>query len=96
MQSLPVELLPLDASSLAARAATDVNARAALAALSVVSVQVSSTVASQFTLYDEVTGQGEITSQWLQDRSSMLDTYVRARANNNTFYTDTSSNNTLR
>ncbi|MDO9314998.1 MAG: hypothetical protein Q7T97_10680, partial [Burkholderiaceae bacterium] len=73
LQSLQVKLLPTDAPGLASLAKTDVNVRAALAALSVVSVQVSNAVAQQFSLVDPVTGVGEITNQWIDDRAFLLD-----------------------
>ncbi len=69
LQSLNARLLPTDAPSLAALAKSDVNVRAALAALSGVSVEVSDVVAQQFRLYDPDTGEGEITDAWITDRS---------------------------
>ena len=65
-------LLPADAGALASLARSDVNVRAALGALSVVSVQVNASVAAPFTLYNEATGHGNITDKWIVDRSSML------------------------
>ena len=74
LQVIKAELLPLSASGLASTAGADTasgaNARAALAALSVVSVQVSPTVADQFKLFDPATGQGSITQNWITDRAA--------------------------
>jgi hypothetical protein len=65
------KLLPANAGALASLAKTDVNVRAALVALSGVSVRVPPSVANQLSLYDASTGQG-FTDAWLQDRSAML------------------------
>ena len=70
LQTIGAQLLPTDAAALASKARTDVNARAALAALSVVSVQVSTTTADQFSLYNPSTGQGNITNEWITDRAA--------------------------
>jgi len=75
LSSIAAGLLPTSAGGLAGLARTDVNARAALAALSVVSVQVSSAVASQFSLYNATTGQGNITDNWITDRSAFTAQY---------------------
>ncbi|WGT63742.1 putative Ig domain-containing protein [Variovorax paradoxus] len=69
LKVISAELLPTSASALAGKARTDVNARAALGALSIISVQVSSAVASQFNLYDPATGLG-ITQNWINDRAA--------------------------
>jgi Ca2+-binding RTX toxin-like protein len=71
LQSLQAKLLPTDATSLASLAKTDASVRAALAALSTVSVQVSSDVAQKFKRVDPITGVGEITDQWIDDRSKV-------------------------
>lgn len=60
LENLQTQVLLLGAESLAARAQTDVNVRAALAGLTVVSVAVDGTVADQLSLYDATTGQGDI------------------------------------
>jgi len=73
LQGLPARLLPTDASSLASLARADVNVRAALEALSIVCVQVSTEVAGRFELFQESTGQGSITDAWISDRSAMLE-----------------------
>jgi Ca2+-binding RTX toxin-like protein len=72
MQGLQVRMLPTAAAELAALARTDVNVRAALAALSTVSVQVSPEVAQRLSLVDPATGQGEISTQWIERRAEML------------------------
>ncbi len=53
-------------------ALTNVNARAALAALSPVVIDLSEEVAARFSLYDEQTGQGNITQEWISDRTNLL------------------------
>ena len=77
LQSLTVELLPTDTASLVSLARNDVNVRAALAALSVISVQVSDAVASTLSLYDPASGVGDLTESWLQDRAAMLSWVAR-------------------
>ncbi|HRK56996.1 MAG TPA: calcium-binding protein, partial [Burkholderiaceae bacterium] len=69
LQSLQTQILPIDAPSLMTLAQTDVNARAALAALSGVSVQVAPDVAQRFSLYNPATGEGRITDRWIEDRA---------------------------
>jgi Ca2+-binding RTX toxin-like protein len=83
LQSLTVELLPTDAASLVLLARSDVNARAALASLSVISVQVSDAVASTLSLYDPASGVGELTESWLRDRAAML-SWVAREGHSNT------------
>ena len=81
-QTIGAELLPHDARSLVSLAQTDVNARAALAALSVVKVQVSPPFADKFSLFNTTTGQGEITDSWISNRAAMLEALlVRNRLN---------------
>lgn len=70
LQTVGAKLLPITASELAEMARTDVNVRAALAALSVVSVDVTAEVAAQFSLYDPTSGEGNITYDWLTDRAA--------------------------
>lgn len=70
VRDISASLLPTNAASLADLARSDVNARAALAALSVVKVQVSSVVADKLALYSEATGLGEITDSWIADRAA--------------------------
>src|SRR3990167_1474204 len=72
LQSASVQLLPSDPSALLALARTDVNARAALAALSAISVPVEFAAGQRLSLYDEQTGTGTITNEWITDRSNML------------------------
>ncbi|MDO9008706.1 MAG: calcium-binding protein, partial [Thiobacillus sp.] len=72
IQGLSAELMPATASAMVSKAKTDVNTRAALAALSSVSVQVSTAVAADLDLYDPATGTGELTEQYLTDRAKML------------------------
>lgn len=71
LKALSAEILPSDSRTLAARATTDVNVRAALSALSVVSVQVAAEVAARLSLYDPATGVGNVTSSWIEDRAAM-------------------------
>lgn len=72
LQALKVEILPAGASALAARAFADVNARAALAALSIVSMPVSADVAAEYALDWMSNGDG-VTVRWVQDRAAMTD-----------------------
>lgn len=71
LQSIGTNLLPTSASSLASLAKTDASVRAALAALSIVRVDVSSAVAAKLTLLDPATGVGNISPQWIDDRAAM-------------------------
>jgi trimeric autotransporter adhesin len=81
LQAVKAEILTPE--QLESRASTDVNARAALAGLSVVSVAVSPSVASHLTMYDESTGTGSITAEWIADRSRMLaDLIIEGHSNN--------------
>lgn len=81
LQAVKAEILTPE--QLESRASTDVNARAALAGLSVVSVAVSPSVASRLTMYDESTGTGSITAEWIADRSRMLaDLIIEGHSNN--------------
>jgi Ca2+-binding RTX toxin-like protein len=77
-QSLSASLLPLSPGALASLAREDVNARAALAALSVVSVQIDEGAAGRLSLYDPATGEGALSDQWLVDRAMLL-TAISAR-----------------
>lgn len=81
LQAIGAHLLPSDAAGLVTKAqantAEGANARAALAALSVVSVEASAPIAAQFSLYNAVTGQGNITQSWIIDRAAMVDYFVR-------------------
>ena len=74
LQSLKAELLPLSASALASKALADTaegaSTRAALAALSVVGVQVSSEVAARVSLYNPATNTGQVTEEWITDRAA--------------------------
>ena len=72
LQAIGVTLMPTSADAIDRLAQTDVNARSALAALSLVKVQVSNTVASQLGLFDPITNVGGFTKGWLTDRSTML------------------------
>lgn len=65
-------------NELAAAALSDVNARAALGGLSLVALDVSTDVADRFTLFDEMSGSGEITQNWVSDRASMLTALLNA------------------
>ncbi len=78
LQSLSASLLPLSPGALASLAREDVNARAALAALSVVSVQIDEGAAGRLSLYDPATGEGALSDQWLVDRAMLL-TAISAR-----------------
>ncbi|EPJ48883.1 MAG: hypothetical protein OFPII_04190 [Osedax symbiont Rs1] len=51
---------------------TNVHARAALAGLSQIMVEVDSDVASRFELHDPSTGEGNITENWINDRADFL------------------------
>ena len=72
LQSFGAELMPTTAAAMVAKAKTDVNARAALAALSAVSVEIVATAAQDLDLYDPATGTGELTDLYLKDRAAML------------------------
>jgi trimeric autotransporter adhesin len=77
LQAINAKQMPLDATEIATLASNDANARAALAALSVVSVQVSNAVADQFKLYNATTGQGSITQDWIADRAAFTANYYK-------------------
>ncbi|MEW6589457.1 MAG: putative Ig domain-containing protein, partial [Pseudomonadota bacterium] len=72
IQSLSAQIMPTTASAIVSQAQTDVNARAALVALSSIAVQVSPAVAADLDLYDPATGTGELTDLYLKDRAAML------------------------
>ena len=72
IQGLSARLMPITAADMIALAKTDVNARAALAALSSVSVEIVAGAAQNLDLYDPATGQGELTDLYLKDRAAML------------------------
>jgi serralysin len=82
LQSITATLLPTDSAGLANLARTDVNARAALAALSIVSVKVNAAVAAQFSLFDPGSGQRNITDQWIDDRAAFTSNYFTQLKNN--------------
>ncbi|PYE75962.1 calcium-binding protein [Xylophilus ampelinus] len=79
LQALKAELMPLSASDLARKALADTaegaSTRAALAALSVVGVQVSDDVAASVSLYDPATGTGQLSAQWITDRAAFTTRY---------------------
>ncbi|SDE13370.1 serralysin [Paracidovorax valerianellae] len=79
LQSLKAELLPQSASALAGKAMANTpegaSARAALAALSMVSVQVSPEVAARVALYDPATGTGQLSESWIADRAAFTTRY---------------------
>ena len=77
LQAINAKQMPLDATELAALASKDANARAALAALSIVSVEVSNAAADQFKLYNAATGQGSITQDWIADRTAFTANYYK-------------------
>lgn len=72
LQTIGAQRLPTDAAALTELAQADsadgASARAALAALSLVRVDVSVATAAQYSLYDPATGQGHITQNWIDDR----------------------------
>lgn len=69
LQAIDMKVMPSAADQLASLATADVNTRAALAALSSVSVEVSDEVAQKFSLYDAQTDQGEITHRWIDEHA---------------------------
>ena len=74
LQSITAELLPAGASALAARAMVDVGARAALGALSIVSLTpLSPDAAQKYSLDTLESGDGGVTRQWVSDRAAMTD-----------------------
>lgn len=75
LQSKSVQFIS-DPMKLAEMAKTDVNARAALAGLSPLVMEVSADVAAALTLFDPKTGQGEITEQWINDRALALAAFL--------------------
>ncbi|WP_269321412.1 putative Ig domain-containing protein [Paracidovorax avenae] len=79
LQTLRAELLPLSSAKLSERALQDTpegaSARAALAALSVVGVQVSEEVAQRVSLRNEATGQGRLTREWIEGRAAFTTTF---------------------
>jgi Ca2+-binding RTX toxin-like protein len=104
LHSIRAELLPTSASAMTGKASADntdgASVRAALAALSVVYVQVSTVVAEQFSLYNPVTGQGNITQNWIADRATFAANYYTQQqrgggivpGSTNTRYFDAASN----
>ena len=81
LQILAAKLLPVTASGIAALAKTDVNARAALVAGSIVSIKVSDAIAGldALMLYDSATNQRSLTESWIRDRSLFV-TAIGSRA----------------
>ena len=81
LQILAAKLLPVTASGIAALAKTDVNARAALVAGSIVSIKVSDAIAGLDArmLYDSATNQRSLTESWIRDRSLFV-TAIGSRA----------------
>ena len=77
LQAINAKQMPVDATELAALGRNDAHARAALAALSVVSVQVSNAVADQFKLYNSSTGEGSITQDWITDRAAFTSNHYK-------------------
>lgn len=65
-------------AKLAMEALTDKDALAALAALSVVKVHVASEVADGLTIYDELTGSGEYSQEWISQRGRMVSAFIRS------------------
>ena len=104
LQAISAKLLPIDASGLTVAASANTTegayARAALAALSVVSVQTSNAVAAQFSLYSPATGQGNISALWISDRAAFTAAHYSklqslggiVNGSNNLRYFDASSN----
>ena len=101
LQSISASLMPTSASAIAELAKTDVNARSALVALSLVKVQVSSAVASKLGRFDVDTNTGGLTDTWLADRAGMLQAIANTRPGqnatglSNTNYFDATSNTTV-
>ena len=83
LQDINAALMPTNAAALFSLAQSDVNARAALSALSLVKVQVSSTTANQLGLYDATTNPGGLTDTWLTDRAGMLQALANTRPGQN-------------
>lgn len=81
LQTIGAQLLPSDAGGLAALARADTeqgaSTRAALAALSVVRVDVSVATAAQYSLHNPATNQGRITDQWIDDRAAFTVAHYR-------------------
>ncbi|EMJ3296192.1 hypothetical protein V7O15_003451, partial [Acinetobacter baumannii] len=53
-------------------AENDANIRAALNALSMVSIETSPAVKEKFDLYNPIIGYGDITPEWIEDRAKAL------------------------
>ena len=68
-------VLPSNAIELGELALTDVNARAALAAMSLVVVDVSDEVAANFALYEPSSNDDGVTLPWIADRTYALEAY---------------------
>lgn len=66
----------IDLSMAHENSAAGASARAALAGLSPVRVEIGTEVAERMALYDSSTGQGQITAQWIDDRSAMVTALV--------------------
>lgn len=68
-------ILPRELDYLKQAAQEDVSVRAALGALSFVRVEATGSIAEKYKLLDPVSGDGEITDQWISDRAEMLISY---------------------
>lgn len=74
----------LSTDELVTLAKEDANVRAALNAMSVVSVQTSNKVKAKFDLYNSVTDEGEVTETWIEDHAIALLTFYRYWATGST------------
>jgi Ca2+-binding RTX toxin-like protein len=101
LESINASLMPTNAAAIASLAHTDVSARSALVALSVVKVQVSPEIAQQLQLYNPETAPNGLTETWLSSRAQMLHAVASTRAGQNavgptnTDYFDAGSNTTV-
>lgn len=78
LKNIEAEFLPHDSSELARQAQTDINVRAALAALSFVKVDALDAAASDHLgLFDPATGLGDITQGWIADRATFLANFYK-------------------
>jgi Ca2+-binding RTX toxin-like protein len=66
-----------DGAKLAMEALTDKDALAALAALSVIKVHVSDDVAAKLTIYDDGTGDGIYSEEWIAQRGRMVSAFIQ-------------------
>lgn len=92
LNSTSARLLPADKSALIEAAKSDTNIRVALGSLSYIAIQTEEGVREKFSLYNDMTGEGHITEEWIRDRVEMLSSLGDSPTDS--YYLDQSSNTT--